>query len=113
MTPEEADAEVDRLLREQLENHRADWEAREAALPKWLQSHMAALRKKGGDDFDLNHWGYQLTIAEMAADYADPDTDADHVTATGHDYATSPRQHAAARALWQAREDKLAKRAKK
>lgn len=63
-------AGFDRRRREQLDENRYDWTAREAALPEWLRDRLATFHERGGEHFELDGWGYELVICELAALYA-------------------------------------------
>lgn len=56
----------DRRKRETLEANRAVWEARESYLSKPLRERIQHFRENSEDDFDLEGWGYELVIAELA-----------------------------------------------
>lgn len=86
---------------EQLKEHRADWTAREAALPAWLRERLAYFHAKGGRDFELGGWGYELTICEIAVILLahDLDDDGPEVMAYARANGTSGNQHGMALAL--------------
>jgi hypothetical protein len=63
-------AEFDLKRRERLEANRADWERREAALPEWIRKRMEGFRGRAGEKFEVDGWGYELVVAELAAAYA-------------------------------------------
>ena len=58
-----------RRVRE-LRKHRSEWQAREDALPKWLQERLQWFHLRGGRDFQEDGWPYELVICELAALYA-------------------------------------------
>lgn len=83
-----------------LEKNRADWEARQAKLPDWLQARLQHFHDKGGESFSLEGWGYELTVAELAALYAASDAEeTPEITAYADLHGTSGNQHSVARAL--------------
>lgn len=57
--------------RTRLEACRADWQAREAALPDWIRARLGRFHRDGGENFEVDGWGYELIIAELAVLYAD------------------------------------------
>lgn len=58
-------ADMRRKDLERLENNRDLWAVRETYLSEPLRERMDYFRKHG-EDFELNGWGYELTIAELA-----------------------------------------------
>jgi hypothetical protein len=84
-----------------LDEHRDDWTAREAALPEWLRERLAYFHAKGGRDFELGGWGYELTICEIAVILLahDLDDDSPEVMAYARANGTSGNQHGMALAL--------------
>lgn len=67
---EEFVASVARRNQESLEAHRKEWSEREAALPDWIRRRVETFHTKGGLEFELSGWGYELIIAELAVEYA-------------------------------------------
>lgn len=55
---------------ESLEKNREDWTRREESLPDWLKVRLATFHEKGGEKFDLEGWGYELVVCELAVEYA-------------------------------------------
>lgn len=49
-----------------LEQQRKLYAEREAALPEWLQARIRKFREKGGEEFLLTGWGYELVICRLA-----------------------------------------------
>jgi hypothetical protein len=97
-------AEFVRSLRkreeDELAKNRDDWFAREDALPEWLRSRLRHFHHSGGANFALTGWGYELTVAELAALYAASDgADSDEVVAYARKNGTTGNQHDVARAL--------------
>lgn len=99
---EEADRREkwDREKRERLEENRKDWSEREAALPQWLRDRLERFRAAGGENFELEGWGYELIICELAAVYArNGGVDDDEIDRFGSVNGTSGNQHDCAKAL--------------
>lgn len=99
----ERQEELDRISarrRELLEANRDDWQRRTDALPEWIKERIEHFQRMGGEYFDLEGWGYELCIAELAVLYAEGRNDDDPAIA---EYAeregTSGNQHDFARAL--------------
>lgn len=86
---------------EDLAQHRADWTAREAALPGWLRERLAYFHAKGGRDFELGGWGYELTICEITQILLEHDVDDNgpEVMAYARANGTTGNQHGMAMAL--------------
>lgn len=85
---------------EELAANRQEWEAREAALPEWLRARLATFRERGGEKFELDGWHYELTVAELAAIYAESGMeDSDAVTAYAEGRGVSGNQDQVARIL--------------
>lgn len=49
-----------------LETHREDWKKRTDALPDWIRARIEHFKEVAGPKFDLDGWGYELVVAEMA-----------------------------------------------
>lgn len=91
-----------------LAEHRDDWTAREARLPEWLRERLAFFHARGGHEFEVGGWGYELTICEIAVILLehDLDDDSEPVMAYARQHGTSGNQHGMALALARAhRED--------
>lgn len=79
--------------RDMLEEHREDWERREAKLPSHLRERLENFRAKG-DNFDEDGWGYELVICELAEIYArNGGVDDDEINAYSDQEGTSGNQH--------------------
>lgn len=93
--------EFDRKDRERLAEQRADWTAREKALPHVWQQRIQRFREAGGESFELRGWGYELVVCELAVLYAAGDEAG--VGALADREGTSGNQHDCAQALvkWQ------------
>ncbi|QDF17505.1 hypothetical protein SEA_PHROSTEDPHLAKE_62 [Gordonia phage PhrostedPhlake] len=66
----------DRRKREQLEAHREEWTALEAQLPDWIRARLDNFRARAGAErFELEGWGYELAIAQLAVAYDADDQD--------------------------------------
>jgi hypothetical protein len=108
------DADLDRELAEMLAEsqaryeavlaeNRSDWSRREAALPLSLRRRLERFRANGGHGFDVNGWGYELVICELAVLYAEShqaDTEAiekyaslNGTSGNQHDYAKALSRH--------------------
>lgn len=87
--------------RDGLAANREDWTAREVALPAWLRARFATFRERAGADvFDLEGWGYELCVAELAVLYLEHGvTDGPEVMAYAKAKGTSGNQHDIAIAL--------------
>lgn len=89
-----------RQREESLAEHRDDWARREAALPSPLRHRLERFRSNGGDQFDLDGWGYELTVSELAVLYAaSGQTDDQAVTDYAETNGTTGNQHSFAIAL--------------
>lgn len=96
----------ERRNREMLDANREDWTRREALLPRDLQERLAYFREKGGEHFELDGWGYELIVAELAVLYREAgfDKDGSLIESTAvNEYAeregTSGNQHSVAKML--------------
>lgn len=49
-----------------LKTHRKEWKKRTAALPDWIRARIEYFKAAAGARFELEGWGYELIIAEMA-----------------------------------------------
>ncbi|QNJ57958.1 hypothetical protein SEA_HITTER_61 [Gordonia phage Hitter] len=90
--------DFERRKREQLDAHREEWTAREAELPDWIRARLDNFRTRAGTErFELEGWGYELAIAELAVAYADGnEAEVDRI---GEEYGTSGNQHDMAKLL--------------
>lgn len=102
-------ANWEREKRETLEKNRADWQARQDALPDWIRERLETFHEQG-KDFALEGWGYELVVAELAVAYAemgdyilDKDSlhieDSEEVTRISKEQGTSGNQHDMALAI--------------
>ncbi len=100
--------------RDLLARNRDDWQTREQLLPDWIRIRLHGFRDKGGERFDLEGWGYELAVAELAVAYADlgevildhtPSTirqiESDTIEHLAREQGTSGNQHAVALMLAQ------------
>lgn len=91
---DEYTAETHRQNQERLEANRADWEAREAALPDWARQRLEHFRANGGLRFDRDGWGYELVACELAALYAgSAGEDTDEIDEIAEREGTTGNQH--------------------
>lgn len=91
-------AENERRKREMLEKHRDDWTARTAALPDWIRTRIDSFRTAAGERFEVDGWGYELAIAELAVLYVESDfQDTPAVMEYASREGTSGHQHDVAR----------------
>lgn len=93
---------------EVLDQNREDWTRREAKLPKWLRDRLRTFHQRGGEKFDREGWGYELTICEIAVLLLGwgMDDDAPAVMEYARENGTTGNQHSMAMALARAhRED--------
>lgn len=89
-----------RRKREQLAAHRSEWIGREENLPAWLQARLRTFHERGGEEFELDGWGYELAICELAALYlASGGEDDAAINAFAREQGTSGNQHGMAKAL--------------
>jgi len=90
----------DRERQERLDANRADWQAREGALPQWVRSRLEHFRDMGGEHFETDGWAYELIVAELAVLYlASGGEDDDTINVFAREQGTSGNQHDVARAL--------------
>lgn len=87
----------DQERRDTLEKCRGRWQEIEDGLPDWLQARLARFRTAGGEAFELDGWGYELTICQLAAMYLADDTDA--IRELDGAAGCSGNQHSCAKAL--------------
>ncbi|MEG9248033.1 hypothetical protein V6S67_08045 [Arthrobacter sp. Soc17.1.1.1] len=93
-------AKWDQEKRERLAENREDWQKREDALPEWLRSRLQRFHAAGGEEFELEGWGYELAICEIAVIYArNGGVDDDEINQYGRVHGTSGNQHDCAKAL--------------
>ena|SRR6266702_5905600 len=93
-------AGFDRRRREELAEHRSEWIGREENLPGWLKERIHVFHERGGEQFELDGWGYELVVCELAALYADSGgQDSAAVMAFAEEQGTSGNQHDCAKAL--------------
>lgn len=95
-----------RERRERLDENRDAWQARTDALPNWIRARIESFRDAAGEQFDLDGWGYELVVAELAvmyaaADLAETPAISDYASSEG----TSGSQHDMARALARAHQE--------
>lgn len=77
-----------------------DWSAREAQLSSPLRRRLDRFRINGGHDFEINGWGYELTICELAMLYVDSGGEDDEAVMTfSREQGTSGNQHDYAKVL--------------
>jgi hypothetical protein len=80
--------------------HQDAWRRREEALPSPLRRRLDRFRSNGGHDFEIEGWGYELIVCELAVLYAKSDqADSDEVMAYSSNEGTSGNQHDMAKAL--------------
>jgi hypothetical protein len=53
-----------------LESNRPNWQAREAKLPTWIRERLEYFREQDKEEFEVEGWGYELVISELAVMYA-------------------------------------------
>ena len=86
--------------RDSIAVNRVMYAAQEAALPEWIKCRIEHFHKTGGEYFELNGWGYELTIARLAVAYlASGFVDDDEVNRISHEEGTSGNQHEVAKML--------------
>lgn len=97
---EEFVAKMKREHEETLAANRDDWQRRTDALPDWIKERITHFQKTGGHNFEVDGWGYELCIAELAVLYlASEGADDDAVMAYSREHGTSGNQHDFAKAL--------------
>ena len=95
-----------------LEENREEWQKAQDALPEWIRARLEHFHEKGGENFALEGWGYELVIAELAVAYADMGEaivgksiseieDSETVKAIAESQGTTGNQHSFALALAQ------------
>jgi len=95
-----------RRERERLDAHRAEWRAREDALPSWARERLLSFHKSGGERFELQGWGYELVVMELAVAYVESrGEDDERVLEISRREGTSGNQHDVARMLARAHLD--------
>lgn len=83
-----------------LEANRKDWAWRTIALPQWLWNRIAKFRENGKERFELEGWGYELIICELAAIYErNGGIDDDEINDFSRREGTSGNQHNVAKML--------------
>jgi hypothetical protein len=94
---------------ELLKESREDWAAREAALPDDLRARLEFFRERGGYEFEVEGWGYELTVCELAALYRQAGVDDEgaiieslEVDAYAGLHGTTGNQHAVAKLIVEA-----------
>lgn len=104
---EEFVANMKKREQEALDQHRDEWLKREQALPKWLRDRLATFHERGGEEFELEGWGYELIICELAEMYYHSGgIDTHEISAYADKEGTSGNQHGMAKSLAKAyRED--------
>lgn len=90
----------DRRNAEQLEKNRSDWQAREDQLPEWIKSRLTTFHETGGEYFELNGWGYELIVCELAALYRISNgEDTETIESYARLHGTTGNQHDCAKLL--------------
>lgn len=86
--------------RRTLEANREAWTTRESVLPKWIKDRLDTFHERGGEVFELEGWGYELCIAELAVLYRESDGE-ESPSVKEYDalHGLSGHQHATARLL--------------
>lgn len=93
--------------RAELEEHREEWTQIEAGLPQWIKARIEFFRTKAGERFEIDGWGYELAIAELAVLYAEHglptdgawESEPQEVRDFAERVGTSGNQHGMAKAL--------------
>lgn len=89
-----------------LEKNRASWLERENALPKWIKDRLDTFHERGGEVFEIEGWGYELIIAELAVLYRESNgEDSPSINEYAALHGTSGHQHSTARLLARAADD--------
>jgi len=81
---------ADRLIKQEAEwaEHHEDWQEREEALPSWLRERFDTFHEKGGHNFEIDGWAYELIVGELAAMFSNTPTDQWEEDAALNEYAT-------------------------
>ena len=91
---------IARERRELLDRYRDEWTEREKALSEPLKARLAAFHANGGEKFELEGWGYELVVCELAELYhASGGEDSPEVMELADREGTSGNQHSFAKAL--------------
>jgi hypothetical protein len=91
-----------RTCQQQWEENHDDWAAREARLPDPLRRRLGRFRINGGHAFEIEGWGYELIVSELAVLYATSNLeDSEEISAYAAAEGTSGNQHDFAKALAQ------------
>lgn len=86
--------DLTRSREKEWERNRADWAAREAALPLSVRRRLDRFRANGGHGFETDGWGYELVCCELAVLYAaSGQEDSAEVMAYAGEHGTSGNQH--------------------
>lgn len=90
--------------RDELIANRRNWQERTDKLPDWIRVRIESFQASGGKNFELEGWGYELIVAELAVMYeASNCEDTDEINAYARKEGTSGNQHGMAKALAKAR----------
>lgn len=85
---------IEQERRDMLQENREDWTQREQALPDWLRPRIEYFREVGGKHFEMNGWGYELVVAELAALHFEEASEEEiaayeeRIGSTGHQYSS-------------------------
>jgi len=101
---------MNRERREALEKNEAAWQAEEDALPEWARARLRTYHERGGDDFKLDGWSYELMVCQLAVEYAklgevimdkrvSEVSESEEIKRMAREYGTSGNQHGIALAL--------------
>ncbi len=103
---------IKRERQETLAANRERWQSEEDLLPAWLRDRLRTFHEKGGDDFALDGWGYELMICQLAEEYyllgdviLDKDIfqiseyESEKLKQMAREFGTSGNQHSVALAL--------------
>lgn len=109
MHKSDADLEADRLKfiednRQRniamLRKNEASWREREEALPDWIKPRLRNFHERGGFNFRVEGWGYELIIAELAVLYRESGgEDSPTIMEYANLHGTSGNQHEVAKVL--------------
>jgi hypothetical protein len=86
--------------RKLLEENWEGWKARQDALPTHYRERLEKFHEKGGGEFRLDGWSYELVICELAVMYERTNcAESEEIDAYARKYGTSGNQHDVAKAM--------------
>lgn len=99
-------ADIEAGRRKDLAEHREEWAEREAKLSEPLRARLQNFRDQAGERFELDGWGYEVVVSELAELYRDSKLEeTTEIDAYADEQGTSGNQHGFAKALARALEE--------